>query len=170
MFLVLLLTIILSAGLYAQETATQYTGEVRKQVRKLLKSGTDQLDAGFFDSAKTYFDSVLVLDSVNPDAAFYLAGITLSQGDTTGTLANLKDAVVRSPRSFRLKLFLARLHLALNEPAEALQNAEDVLMIRQLDGEALYLKGSALLMTGDSAMAVEILGKALEVTEAKGKK
>ena len=170
MFLGLLLATILSTGLHAQETAAPDAKNIKRQVRKLLKSGTAQFDAGFIDSAKTHFDSALVLDSVNPDAAFYLAGITLSQGDTAGTLANLKDAVVRSPRSFRLKLFLARLHLALREPAEALKNAEDVLMIRQQDGEALYLKGSALLMTGDSAKAVEQLGKALEVTEARGKK
>ena len=166
----ILLAAVLSAGVHAQETTASDTTSIRKQVRKLLKSGTAQFDAGFLDSAKTHFDLALVLDSVNPDAAYYLARITLSHSDTATTLTSLKKAIVQSPRSFRLKRLLAHLYLTLNEPAEALKVAEEVLMIRQRDGEALYLKGCALLMTGDSAKAALIFDKALDLIETKGKK
>lgn len=170
LFLGLLLATSSPSGLKAQDAVGSDARAIKKQVRKMLKSGTMQFDAGLFDSAKTQFDSVLGLDPVNPDAAYYLARITLAQGDTVATVASLKEAVVKAPRSFRLKRFLARLHLALNEPSEAQKLAEEVLMIRQRDSEALYLKGSALLMMGDSAQAVEHLGKALEIIEARGKK
>lgn len=170
MFLAFFLATILATGLYAQEVATPEAGEIRKQVRMLLKSGATQFDAGFFDSAKTHFDSALVLDSVNPDAAYHLARITLAQGDTAATLTVLKEAVVGAPRSFRLKRFLARMYLALNEPVEARKQADDVLMVRQRDSEALFLKGQALLMLGDSAQAIDLLEQALAITEARGKK
>lgn len=170
MFLALLLAAISPAGLKAQDAAGADSREIKKQVRKLLKSGTSQFDAGLFDSARTKFDSVLGLDPANPDAPYFLARITIALGDTVATVASLKEAVVKAPRSFRLKRFLARLYLALNEPSEAQKLAEEVLLIRRRDSEALYLKGCALLMTGDSAQAIEHLGKALEIIEARGKK
>lgn len=170
MFLALLLAAFLPSGSKAQDAAGSDAREIKKQVRKLLKAGTVQFEAGLFDSAKTQFDSVLKLDPVNPDGPYFLARISLAQADTAATVAGLKEAVVKAPRSFRLKRFLARLHLALNEPTEAQKLVEEVLMIRQRDSEALYLKGCALLMAGDSTQAVELFGKALEITEARGKK
>ena len=170
MFLALLLAAALPKNTNAQDASASDAREIKKQVRKMLKSGTDFFDEGLVDSATAQFQGVLALDSVNPDAFYYLARVTLTHGDSAATLADLKEAVVKAPRSFRLKRFLARMHLALNEPAEAQKLAEEVLMIRQRDGEALYLKGCALLMAGDSAQAVQILGQALEITEARGKK
>ena len=168
--LALLLVSILPSGTSAQETAAPDKRAIKKQVRKLLKSGVSHYDTGFLDSAKTQFDSILALDSVNPDAAYNLARIALAQGDTAATVLSLKESVVKAPRSSRLKLFLARMHLALNEPAEARALAEEVLMIRQRNSEALYLKGHALLMLGDSTQAIEFLDRALETIEARGKK
>lgn len=155
---------------YAQETDASKARKIKKQVRSLLKSGTARFDGGDLEIAATCFDSVFLLDSVNPDAAYYLARINLAKGDTAGTVASLKEAVVNSPRSFRLKRFLARMHLALNEPAEAQKQTDEVLRIRQRDSEALFLKGQAALMLGDSAQAIELLEQALTIIDAKGKK
>lgn len=166
----LLVASVLSTGLKAQEATGSDSRAIKKQVRKLLKAGTAHFENSFFDSAKTQFDSVLELDSANPDAPYFLARITIAQGDTAATVATLKEAVLKAPRSFRLKRFLARLHLALNEPADAQALVEEVLMIRQRDSEALYLKGCAVLMTGDSTQAIELLARALEINEARGKK
>ena len=47
---------------------------------------------------------------------------------------------------------------------------DEILMIRSRDGEALYLKGLALLSSGDSAATIDALEQALQVTEARDKK
>ncbi len=166
--LVLMLCVLSGAGL-AQSSETDNHRELRKQVRKLLKVAAASFENGQLDSAATIFDSVKTIEPGNPDAAYYLARISLARGDTVACMEQLEQAVIDSPRSFRLKKFLAGMYLSTNRPDEALKQAENVLKIRMRDSEALYLKGRSLLMSGDSARAVEVLEQALEIIEKRGR-
>lgn len=129
--------------------------------RDLLRAATAGFDSGKYEDALAVLDSILVVDSANPDAYFLKGKIMLAQGDSAGAINVLSEAVQKAPRSTRVKLLLSRIYLKQGEAESSVALTKEVLSIKPMDGEASYLHGWGLLLSGDTAQAVELFEAAL---------
>ena len=134
---------------------------IRLEIREFLKAANSSFEEGAEARALAQIDSVLVLDSVNPDAFFLQARIALAGGDTATAIGILDTACVKAPRSTRIKLLLARIYIKRGEYEMPLALTEEVLKTKPSDGEASFLHGWGLLLKGDTTGAADIFEKTL---------
>lgn len=160
-----LLLVGLTSGTASLADSTKVSGSSQRffEVRGFMRQANKAYDRAEFDSASALYDSVLAIDPNNPDASYRKGKILALKGDTTSAVELLTQAVDQNARSARLKIYLARLHLALNETDRAIELTQSLLDFRPNEAEALYIKGSALLQAGDSAQALGLLEKALKL-------
>lgn len=125
------------------------------ETRNLLRGAIQGIDERDYNSALQLLDSVLVLDSANADAFYLKAQIFLNQNDSLSAIEVLTQATELTPRSSRIKLLLARVHLKMGNWEEPLALTEEVLRVKPSDGEGLYLKALGLLQQGDTVKAIE---------------
>lgn len=148
--------------LYAQSETAKSRKQIIKESRALLKSAIKRLEAGEYSESMTYLDSVILLDKNNPDAYYYKGQAFLSLNDTSQALEFLSEGVKMAPRSSRLKLLLANIQLKHMNYDVVLSLTNEVLAFKPNEGMALYLKGSALMDTGDTTGALVEFDKAIE--------
>lgn len=141
-----------------------------KETRRLLKEATECTEAGKFDRALIGLDSVLVLDSANPDAYYYKAVALAQSGDSTTAIDILRVGSEKAPLSSRIKLLLAEMLLSRQNIDEASPLVDAVLAIKPREGEALYLKGVIQMERGDTAAALDTFQRALEIALLRGGK
>jgi tetratricopeptide (TPR) repeat protein len=150
------------------KTATS-SANPRLETRRLLRAADASCKQGEMDNALASLDSVLAIDSSNPDGYYLKGKITLMNGDSAAAIEILNEASQVAPRSTRIKLLLARIHLNKGSWEEPLTLTENVLAIKPMDGEASYLRGWGLLLQGDTAQATKIfetvLAKELDTGE-----
>ena len=159
------MVVLMPATLLAQDSGLtkKEKRKLARQTRATYKSAVKHFEVSEYDSALILIDSVLKMDSSNPDAYFYAGRIHLIKGDTTAAEAVLEQGLIATPRSSRLKILMARLKLASNDLPSALELTEAVLGFKPHEAEALYIKGMCLLVQGDTTAAVDILEQAAEI-------
>ena len=145
-----------------EDVARQARRQKMATCRAFLKTALASMDEGRYTEAEIALDSVLICDPDNPDAYYHKARIALhgDATDTTAAASALTTGVERAPRSTRLKLLLARVHLAGGKFDDAATLLDDVLAIKPREGEALYLKSLVLLNRADTTQALELMEKA----------
>jgi tetratricopeptide (TPR) repeat protein len=126
------------------------------ETRNLLRAANASFDEGEISHALELTDSILAGDASHPDASYLKSRILLAQGDSVAAVNVLEAACQQTPRSTRLKLLLARIHLNRGQWEEPLALTESVLAIKPFEGEASYLRGWGLLLRGDTTEAVDI--------------
>ncbi|MEN8008371.1 MAG: tetratricopeptide repeat protein [Candidatus Krumholzibacteriota bacterium] len=134
---------------------------VVQRSRALLAEAREAFAAGQSDTALARLESVLVEDPANPDAFYFIGLIKLSHADTSGAEAALAEGVRLAPLSRRLKLLLARVWVESGKTVEADKLVSEVMVLRPLDVDALYIKGLIALAENDSTAAVEFWDTAL---------
>ena len=134
---------------------------VIQRSRALLAEAQAAFAAGQSDTALARLDSVLVEDPANPDAFYFIGLIKLSHADTSGAETALVEGVRLAPLSRRMKLLLARVWVEAGKTLEAEELVSEVMVLRPLDVDALYIKGLIALAGNDTTAAVEIWDKAL---------
>jgi len=145
----------------AEENAAPSSSNIRLETRKLLRAADAEYQQGNLDKALVHLDSVLSLDPSNPDGYYLKGKIILTCGDTSAAHEILVEATQKAPRSNRIKLLLARIHLEQGHWEEPLTLTRSVLAIKPLDGEAMYLLGWGLFLSGDTAQTIEIFEQVL---------
>ena len=139
-----------------------------KLVRQHLKQAIENSESEQYQKALTSLDSVLAIDEKNADAFYYKGLVFVHSGDTAAATDVLVEGTSKAPFSARIKLLLARLYLVDGKTDPAVQLIDTVLAIKPRLSEALYLKGVANAILSDSAAAIEVLAKALEISLAGG--
>ncbi len=129
--------------------------------RALLSEAKAAFAAGETDTALARCESVLTEDPANPDAYYFIGLIKLSDADTSGAEVALVEGVRLAPLSRRLKLLLARVWVEAGKTSEAEELVAEVMSLRPMDVDALYIKGLIALARSDSTAAVEIWDSAL---------
>lgn len=157
------LLVCLCAGLFLQAEGAGAADRkaVIMRSRALLGEARDALAAGQPDTALVRLESVLEEDPANPDAFYFIGLIKLSYADTSGAQEALTEGVRLAPMSRRLKLMLARVWVELGKIDEADDLVTQVMVLRPLDVDALYIKGLIALAGNDSTAAVEFWDQAL---------
>jgi len=153
----------LCAGLLLWASGADAAGRqaVIQRSRVLLVEAQDAFAAGQSDTALARLDAILVEDPANPDAYYFIGLIKLSHADTAGAEVALVEGVRLAPLSRRLKLLLARVWVESGKTVEADKLVTEVMVLRPLDVDALYIKGLIALAGSDTTAAVEIWDTAL---------
>lgn len=145
----------------ADEKTDSSSPNIRLETRRLLRAADAGYQQGNWDNALALIDSLHAVDPSNPDGYYLKGKINLIKGDTATALEILSEASQTAPRSKRIKLLLARIHLRKGNWEEPLALTESVLAFKPSDSEASYLRGWGLLLRGDTAQAVEIFEQVL---------
>ncbi len=143
---------------------------IRLEARNLLRAANTSFGEGNSERALAKIDSILALDSLNPDAFFLQAKISLAGGDTASATEILELARHKAPRSTRIKILLARIFIHRGEYEMPLALTEEILKFKPSDGEASFLHGWGLLIKGDTVQAADAFEKILTDKLAGGKK
>ena len=153
----------LCAGLFLWAGGADAAGRqaVIQHSRALLVEAQEAFAAGQSDTALARLDSILVEDPANPDAFYFIGLIKLSHADTAGAELALVEGVRLAPLSRRLKLLLARVWVESGKTLEADELVSEVMVLRPLDVDALYIKGLIALAENDSTAAIEFWDQAL---------
>jgi cytochrome c-type biogenesis protein CcmH/NrfG len=133
------------------------------QVRQLLKQANEEISVGQPEAAFEHLRAVLTADPGNPDAHYLMGRVKFSAGAISEAEEILTQGMELAPLSSRIKLLLARVKLAQENPDEADRLVSDVLAIKPHDAEALYLAGSVALARGDSTLTLARWQEALAV-------
>ena len=151
------------AGLFLWTSGADAAGRkaVIQHSRAHLVEAREAFAAGQSDMALAHLDSVLAEDPANPDAFYFIGLIKLSHADTAGAEAALVEGVRLAPMSRRLKLLLARVWVETGKTVEADELVTEVMVLRPLDVDALYIKGLIALAGNDSIAAIEFWDTAL---------
>lgn len=141
--------------------------EIRRECRALLKSAAEMIESDSTENAMILLDSALKLDNKNPDAYYYKGNILIQSGDTAKAIELLTEGIEKAPRSTRLKLDLAHLQIKHNMLVEAETILDEILAIKPNESEALYHKGTILMLNGDSATAIDNFEKGIDQIHKK---
>lgn len=164
----LLITILVSSSAVAQELTKEEKRARRKMARSLLKEANQLIDEGNYDRALVVTDSLLDFDSSNPDAFYNKGLILLKTGDSVNAVTTLEEGAQAAPLSTRIRLLLARIQIANGELDKATGHLDMVLKVKPHQSEALYLRGLVHAQKNETAQAIELFKKALELTLEKG--
>lgn len=138
-------------------------------------SGSDEVSEGEMMVARSmvkeglYGEAVQILEKLTrhrpdwPDLAAELGRAYLEGGMVKEASMELKRALTLNADLTSARVDLARALLACGEPAGAMAEAETVLAENPAFADALYLKGEAVLMLGNSQVARELFNEALEL-------
>lgn len=157
---------IISALLFASTGNTEdSTGRSSRnhlqETRVLLRAAHTDFNDGKFGDALVLLDSILIIDAKQADAYYLKAKIILHQGDSAAAAGILEEATQSAPRSTRIKLLLTRVYLNQGLWEKPLVLTDEVLAIKPGNGEAEYLKGWGLLISGDTQKALDLFESAL---------
>lgn len=160
-FMVLMVCVCAGIFLGTNESGAADRKAVVQRSRALLTEAREAMAMGQPDTALVRLESILEEDPANPDAFYFIGLIKLSYADTSGAQEALVEGVGLAPMSRRLKLMLARVWVELGKTDEADDLVSQVMVLRPLDVDALYIKGLIALADSDSTAAVEFWDKAL---------
>lgn len=160
-FMVVLVCLCAGLFLRADDACATDRKTIIKRSRLLLTEAQEALASGEPDTALARLESILEEDPANPDAFYFIGLIKLSHADTSGAEVALVEGVRLAPLSRRLKLMLARVWVEQGKADEANELVTQVMALRPLDVDALYLKGLIALAGNDTTAAVEFWDMAL---------
>lgn len=123
-----------------------------------------ELSAGQFDSARDYYQQVLKYHPGHLQTLLKLAQMESQAGNEEEARARLDEAVRANPDALQPRILIARVHLAAGNPLKALVSLREVQ--EKHEGNPAYLEvlGEAQAASGESASAVRIFKKLVELT------
>ena len=137
-------------------------------LRVYSRLGDVLLEAGKLDEAESLYRRVIEKDPPDGDFLLPVCEALLDAGRAPVVLEFLTFGVERSPDSTKLKTLLVRTHQGMGESTKAMQIAGEVLEAEPDNAEMRALVGGAMVSTGDTAEAREMLVPAVETMLEKG--
>jgi len=134
-----------------------------REVEGLLKKGRAYASRTKYKEAIAYFDKALSLDSANPEAWNFRAGVFIETGRNREALADCEHAIALNQNFADAWVKKGHAHYNLELFEDAVVACTRALALNGNDASAWYIKGVCLDELGRNDEASEAYGKSLEL-------